>query len=397
VTKSARRRSAIGGGLVHDAGEFGRGGDRRRRSSARAEFEVSAELGRAAADISEVDRGGDRRRRSAARAERSGRARAAPRPSATWCRPCRARAAADTSAAVAELDQEHAGEVDRGGDRRRGAARPRAAPRPIGGDVVQTDRRTAATWCRPCRARAAPRPTSAQRSPSSSSTRGTPGSSAAAASVASWCTTSDLVRSRPISSDLVRSRPISSDLVRSRPVSSGLVEGYGLAGSAAAWTSGQPVPALPVPACCGLSPAATRTRSNRERARIVSERIASLSVDLFIAAELRRNADELQGHRTCEPPHDCDLRVGRGDRVVALGSADREIDEEHTGDVVQTAPSSRSAPSSGPRRARATSARLAAAIAHQSLGVTELTPGEPAAAAVDGELVHDDDACEPRP
>jgi hypothetical protein len=89
--------------------------------------------------------------------------------------------------------------------------------------------------------------------------------------------------------------------------------------------------------------------------------------------------------------------VGRGDRVVALGSADREIDEEHTGDVVQTAPSSRSAPSSGPRRARATSARLAAAIAHQSLGVTELTPGEPAAAAVDGELVHDDDACEPRP
>ena len=206
MTKSARRRSAIGGGLVHDAGEFGRGGDRRRRSSARAEFEVSAELGRAAADISEVDRGGDRRRRSAARAERSGRARAAPRPSATWCRPCRARAAADTSAAVAELDQEHAGEVDRGGDRRRGAARPRAAPRPIGGDVVQTDRRTAATWCRPCRARAAPRPTSAQRSPSSSSTRGTPGSSAAAASVASWCTTSDLVRSRPISSGLVRSR-----------------------------------------------------------------------------------------------------------------------------------------------------------------------------------------------
>ena len=122
MTKSARRRSAIGGGLVHDAGEFGRGGDRRRRSSARAEFEVSAELGRAAADISEVDRGGDRRR---------------------------------------------------------GAARPRAAPRPIGGDVVQTDRRTAATWCRPCRARAAPRPTSAQRSPSS--TRSTPARSTAAA------------------------------------------------------------------------------------------------------------------------------------------------------------------------------------------------------------------------
>ena len=63
--------------------------------------------------------------------EHAGEVDAGRRSVATWCRPRRARAAprrSDISAAVAELDQEHAGEVDRGGDRRR--------------------RRSAATWCR---------------------------------------------------------------------------------------------------------------------------------------------------------------------------------------------------------------------------------------------------------
>ena len=135
-----------------------------------------------------------------------------------WCRPRRrargphrARAAprpSDISAAVAELgprrggvsaavtelelDQEHAGEVDRGGDRRR-----RGADRPAnGGDVVQT----------------------------------VPSSGRTAADISAAVAELELDQGHArelgrsgVGGELVhdvRSRPISSDLVRSRPVSS---------------------------------------------------------------------------------------------------------------------------------------------------------------------------------
>jgi len=107
-------------------------GERRRRGAGRAE--LGPRRGR-------HQRGGRRTRG----ARRRGRPR---RTAATRCRPRRARGPrraraaprrSDISAAVAELDQEHAGEVDRGDDRRRrdagprrarGPHRARAAPRP---------------------------------------------------------------------------------------------------------------------------------------------------------------------------------------------------------------------------------------------------------------------------